>query len=113
MGSLEHPLSSLSIQGSVRADGDSFDGVIRREEFIIIDRFDGPGGGSGGTILLFLHTLAIGKSAILSSMGGYSSSNGGGGGGGGRIHFHWSDIPTGDVYQPIANVEGSIDTGYA
>ncbi|KAK4276957.1 hypothetical protein QN277_015041 [Acacia crassicarpa] len=111
MGSLEHPLSSLSIQGSVRADGDSFDGVIRREEFIIIDSFDGPGGGSGGTILLFLHTLAIGKSAILSSMGGYSSSDGGGGGGGGRIHFHWSDIPTGDVYQPIANVEGSIDTG--
>lgn len=113
MGSLEHPLSSLSIEGSVRADGDSFEGVIRRETYIILDRFGGPGGGSGGTILLFLHTLSIGESAILSSMGGYSRSIGGGGGGGGRIHFHWSDIPTGDVYQPIASVKGSIHTGYA
>ncbi|XP_054796784.1 uncharacterized protein LOC129302133 [Prosopis cineraria] len=111
MGSLEHPLSSLSIQGSVRADGDSFEGAIRREKFIIFDSFGGPGGGSGGTVLLFLHTLTIGESAILSSMGGYSSSNGSGGGGGGRVHFHWVDIPTGDVYQPIANVEGSIHTG--
>ncbi|KAK9946594.1 hypothetical protein M0R45_012050 [Rubus argutus] len=66
------------------------------------------GVGSGGTILLFLRTLALGESANLSSVGGYGSSNGAGGGGGGRIHFHWSDIPTGDVYQPIASVGGSI-----
>ncbi|XP_062019140.1 uncharacterized protein LOC133735722 [Rosa rugosa] len=95
MGSLEHPLSSMSVEGLVTADGeDSENGR--------------PGGGSGGTILLFLRTLDLGESANLSSAGGYGSSNGAGGGGGGRIHFHWSDIPTGDVYQPIANVEGNI-----
>lgn len=106
-------MSSLSIQGSVNADGESFDPAVRKEKFAIFDNFTGgPGGGSGGTILLFLHTLDIGESAILSSMGGYSSISGGGGGGGGRIHFHWSDIPTGDVYQPIASVEGDIQTGY-
>ncbi|KAK2446301.1 glycine-rich protein [Trifolium repens] len=112
IGSLEHPLSSLSIKGSVNADGENFDPAIRREKFVISDNFTGgPGGGSGGTILLFLHTLAIGESAILSSIGGYSGISGGGGGGGGRIHFHWSDIPTGDVYQPIATVKGDIQSG--
>jgi hypothetical protein len=106
-------LSSLSIKGSVNADGENFDPAIRREKFVISDNFTGgPGGGSGGTILLFLHTLAIGESAILSSIGGYSGISGGGGGGGGRIHFHWSDIPTGDVYQPIATVKGDIQSGY-
>ncbi|KAK7352920.1 hypothetical protein VNO80_18351 [Phaseolus coccineus] len=111
VGSLEHPLSSLSIQGSVKADGENFEPVITNEGFARFDNFTGgPGGGSGGTILLFLHTLTIGQSAELSIMGGYSSSNGSGGGGGGRIHFHWSDIPTGDVYQPIASVKGGIQT---
>lgn len=106
-------MSSLSIQGSVKADGENFDSIVRKEGFAEFDNFTGgPGGGSGGTILLFLHTLAIGQSAELSSMGGYSSSNGSGGGGGGRIHFHWSDIPTGDVYQPIAIVKGGIQTRY-
>jgi hypothetical protein len=33
---------------------------------------------------------------------------GSGGGGGGRIHFHWSNIPTGDEYVPVAAIEGSI-----
>lgn len=113
MGSSEHPLSSLSIQGSVNADGENSDPATRREKVAFFDNFTGgPGGGSGGTILLFLHTLAVGETAILSSMGGYSSSSGGGGGGGGRIHFHWSNIPTGDVYQPIASVKGDIHTGY-
>ncbi|KAI4316070.1 hypothetical protein L6164_024087 [Bauhinia variegata] len=112
VGSFEHPLSSLSILGSVRADGQNFKGATKGEIFAIFGGLNGdPGGGSGGTILVFLHTLAIGQSAILSSMGGYGSSTGGGGGGGGRIHFHWSDIPTGDVYQPIASVEGCIHTG--
>lgn len=105
-------MTGLSIQGSVRADGGSFEGAIRRDRISLSDSFGGPGGGSGGTILIFLNTLAIGESAILSSIGGYSSSNGAGGGGGGRIHFHWSNIPTGDVYQPIASVKGSINTGY-
>lgn len=112
MGSAEHPLSTLSIEGSVKADGESFDCTIRREKYNIMDIPDGgPGGGSGGTVLMFLRGLALGESALLSSIGGRGSPNGGGGGGGGRIHFHWSDIPTGDVYQPIASVEGIIDTG--
>lgn len=114
VGSLEHPLSSLSIQGSVNADGENFKPALGNENFAIFSNFTGgPGGGSGGTILLFLHMLTIGQSAVLSSMGGYSSSNGGGGGGGGRIHFHWSNIPTGDVYLPIASVKGDIQTWYA
>ncbi|XP_030530685.2 uncharacterized protein LOC115741106 [Rhodamnia argentea] len=112
MGSAEHPLSTLSIEGSVKADGENFDHTIQMEEYNIMYIPDGgPGGGSGGTVLMFLRGLALGESAVLSSVGGKGSPNGGGGGGGGRIHFHWSDIPTGDVYQPIASVEGIIDTG--
>ncbi|KAA8525196.1 hypothetical protein F0562_006940 [Nyssa sinensis] len=104
MGSWEHPLSSLSVEGSVKANGENF----RNRDHVIIDDWNGgPGGGSGGTILLFLQGLVLGESGILSSVGGHGSPNGGGGG---RIHFHWSDIPTGDVYQPIAIVKGSIHT---
>ncbi|KAJ6856762.1 hypothetical protein NC651_038434 [Populus alba x Populus x berolinensis] len=110
MGSLEHPLSSLSVEGSVRADGESFKGITRDQLVVMNGTVGGPGGGSGGTILLFLHTLDLGGYAVLSSVGGYGSPKGGGGGGGGRVHFHWSDIPTGDVYQPIARVNGSIHT---
>ncbi|KAK9273478.1 hypothetical protein L1049_018288 [Liquidambar formosana] len=112
MGSMEHPLSSLSIEGVVRADGESFKEHIRKQDYAIIDGSNGdPGGGSGGTILLFLRALALGESAILSSVGGNGGPYGGGGGGGGRIHFHWSDIPTGDVYQPIASIGGIILNG--
>lgn len=111
MGSMEHPLSTLSIEGSVRADGESSE-ITSRTKYAYLDGSSGgPGGGSGGSILLFLHTLALGDSATLSSVGGYGSAHGGGGGGGGRIHFHWSDIPAGDVYQPIAIVMGSIEAG--
>ncbi|WCJ29541.1 hypothetical protein M5689_011168 [Euphorbia peplus] len=111
MGSLEHPLSSLYVEGSVIADGESVQKSAKQGDLIITNVTNGgPGGGSGGTILVFLHTLDLSESAILSSGGGYGSPNGGGGGGGGRIHFHWSDIPTGDVYQPIASVKGSILT---
>ncbi|KAJ6994791.1 hypothetical protein NC653_017555 [Populus alba x Populus x berolinensis] len=110
MGSLEHPLSSLSVEGSVRADGESFKGITRDQLVVMKGTAGGPGGGSGGTILLFLHTLDLGEHAVLSSVGGYGSPKGGGGGGGGRVHFHWSDIPTGDMYQPIARVNGSIHT---
>lgn len=111
MGSLAHPLSSLSIEGSVASDGDNFNGTAEEKKSPNIEGSSaGPGGGSGGTILLFLRTLALGSSAVLSSVGGYSKANGSGGGGGGRIHFHWADIPTGDVYQPIASVKGHIGT---
>ncbi len=109
MGSAEHSLSSLSIEGSVSTDGESFKGTRGKANYAVADGLNGgPGGGSGGTILLFLHTVALGESAVLSSIGGSGGPNGSGGGGGGRIHFHWSDIPTGDVYQPIATVKGSI-----
>ena len=111
MGSLAHPLSSLSIEGSVTSDGDNFKGIEDVKKLTNIQGSStGPGGGSGGTILLFLHTMALGSSAVLSSIGGYSVANGSGGGGGGRIHFHWAHIPTGDVYQPIASVKGHIGT---
>ncbi|GMI84352.1 hypothetical protein like AT5G11700 [Hibiscus trionum] len=109
MGSMEHPLSSLSVEGAVRVDGESFAETAWPHKYSVSnDSSIAPGGGSGGTVLLFIHTLTLGESAILSSAGGYGSPKGGGGGGGGRIHFHWSDIPTGDVYQPIARVKGSI-----
>ncbi|KAL3629998.1 hypothetical protein CASFOL_022982 [Castilleja foliolosa] len=111
MGSVEHPLMSLSVEGSVKADGDSFGGSHPKENASTDNTNFGPGGGSGGTILLFLRSLALGGSGNLSSVGGHGSLGGGGGGGGGRIHFHWSDIPTGDVYWPLATVNGTISTG--
>ncbi|KAL0726439.1 hypothetical protein Bca4012_022532 [Brassica carinata] len=104
IGSLEHPLSSLSLEGSITTDGES----PRKTLKTISNTSLGPGGGSGGTVLLFLRSLDIAKSAILSSIGGNGSLKGGGGGSGGRIHFHWSDIPTGDVYHHIANVKGRV-----
>uniref|UniRef100_A0A5B7ADH9 DUF8003 domain-containing protein n=1 Tax=Davidia involucrata TaxID=16924 RepID=A0A5B7ADH9_DAVIN len=111
MGSWEHPLLSLSVEGSVIANGESFGENFRKKNHVILNDWNGgPGGGSGGTILLFLRALDLGESGIISSVGGHGSPSGGGGGGGGRIHLHWSDIPTGDVYQPIATVKGSIDT---
>lgn len=109
MGSMEHPLSSLSIEGSVKSDGGSCKGVRKRTDSNSL--YTGVGGGSGGTVLLFLTTLTIGQNATLSSSGGKGGPDGGGGGGGGRVHFHWSNIPTGDLYQPIATVEGNIFTG--
>ncbi|TVU17129.1 hypothetical protein EJB05_33144, partial [Eragrostis curvula] len=101
MGSLEQSLPNLSLSGSIEANGGSFSAAVSHAAN------GGPGGGSGGTILLFVQTLLLTKEATLSSVGGVGS-NGSGGGGGGRIHFHWSDIPTGDDYIPFATVKGSI-----
>ncbi|XP_068648350.1 uncharacterized protein [Aristolochia californica] len=103
MGSLEHSVTSLSVHGLLEADGESFGETG-------ISSNAGPGGGSGGTILLFLHGLSLGDNSVLSSVGGHGSHIGGGGGGGGRIHFHWSDIPTGDEYLPIASIKGRMHT---
>lgn len=111
IGSLEHSLSSLSIEGSLKADGESFGEDLTKQNHRSISKI-GPGGGSGGTILLFVNTLALGNSSTISTVGGHGSPNGGGGGGGGRVHFHWSEIPIGDAYLPIARVKGSILTGY-
>ncbi|KAM7257442.1 hypothetical protein ACFE04_013183 [Oxalis oulophora] len=108
MGSLEHSLSSLSVHGLIRADGESF-GDMKKQNGDTNSNI-GPGGGAGGTILLFVHSLTLGISSTVSTVGGHGSSSGGGGGGGGRVHFHWSKIPTGDEYFPLAIVNGSIDT---
>ncbi|KAK2968224.1 hypothetical protein RJ640_027356 [Escallonia rubra] len=109
MGSLEHSLSTLSIDGSVRADGESSGRIIRKQDGMLASEI-GPGGGSGGTILLFIHTLALGDSSTISSVGGHGSLNGGGGGGG-RVHFHWADVTIGDEYQAVASVKGNINIG--
>ncbi|XP_047328545.1 uncharacterized protein LOC124931994 [Impatiens glandulifera] len=106
MGSLVHPLSSLSLKGSLSADGESFGEDIRKWDGIVSPDF-GPGGGSGGTILLFVHAIALVETSIISTAGGHGGSNGGGGGGG-RIHFHWSQIATGDEYLPVASVNGTM-----
>ena len=104
-------MSSLSVAGSLRADGETFGENFRENVGKTISNI-GPGGGSGGTILLFVQTLALGDSSTISTVGGHGSPSGGGGGGGGRIHFHWSDIPVGDAYLPIASVGGNINTGF-
>ncbi|XP_012076823.1 uncharacterized protein LOC105637809 isoform X1 [Jatropha curcas] len=109
MGSVEHALSSLSVYGSLRADGESFGEEVKKKDDKMISNA-GPGGGSGGTILLFIHTMALSNSSTISTVGGHGSPDGGGGGGGGRVHFHWSDIPVGDEYMPIATANGSIQT---
>lgn len=110
IGSSEHPLASLSVDGSLRSNGGSYVENIVNKYHGIDDWDHGSGGGSGGTILVFLNALSIGESGFLSSNGGHGSKNGSGGGGGGRIHFHWSHIPTGGVYQPVATLKGNIST---
>lgn len=107
MGSMEHSLTGLSVYGSIRADGESFEEEIYQQDGRLISNI-GPGGGSGGTILLFIHTLVLGESSFISTTGGHGSRSGSGGGGGGRVHFHWADISTGDEYLPLASVKGNI-----
>ncbi|XP_059318529.1 uncharacterized protein LOC132068810 isoform X2 [Lycium ferocissimum] len=109
LGSLEHSLTRLSVYGSIQANGESF-GKYRTEKDSRIRSDIGPGGGSGGTILLFVQSLVLGDSSTISTTGGHGSPNSGGGGGG-RIHFHWSDISVGEEYLPITSVKGTIDVG--
>ncbi|KAJ0491311.1 hypothetical protein HanIR_Chr12g0562491 [Helianthus annuus] len=109
MGSLERSLSSLYIYGSVTADGESF-GENMRKQNVNSNPAISPGGGSGGSILLFVDRLTLGNTSSISTVGGYGGPNAGGGGGG-RIHFHWSDVTVGDEYQPVASVNGSINIG--
>ncbi|XP_014509165.1 uncharacterized protein LOC106768496 isoform X1 [Vigna radiata var. radiata] len=110
MGSLEHLLSSLTLNGALRADGESFGDDTRGKDGGTTSSI-GPGGGSGGTVLLFVQTLVLGDYSIISAGGGQGGPSGGGGGGGGRVHFHWSNIPAGDEYIPLASGKGSIITG--
>ncbi|CAN4084720.1 unnamed protein product [Withania somnifera] len=115
VGSLEHSLIRLSVYGSIKADGESFCKYSTEDDSGVLSDI-GPGGGSGGTVLLFIQSLVLGDSSTISTKGGDGSPNGsggggGGGGGGGRIHFHWSDISIGDEYLPITSVEGTINVG--
>jgi hypothetical protein len=93
-------LPSLTVYGTLESDGGSSIDAVTNASI-------GPGGGSGGTVLLFVRSLTLAESSVLSSAGGFGRA-GSGGGGGGRIHFHWSNIPTGDEYIPVAAIEGSI-----
>ncbi|KAL6517055.1 hypothetical protein OROHE_018015 [Orobanche hederae] len=105
-GVIDHSLSRLVVHGEIKADGESY-GKYAGGKDVAVASDVGPGGGSGGTILLFVHNLVLDDTATISTSGGHGSPNGGGGGGG-RIHFHWSDIPVGDEYMPIAIVKGTI-----
>lgn len=106
MGSLEHSLSKLVVHGEIKADGESSGKYPSTKDGGFVSD-GGPGGGSGGTILLFVHNFILDDTATISTFGGHGSPNAGGGGGG-RIHFHWSDIPTGDEYIAMANARGTI-----
>ncbi|EFJ26064.1 hypothetical protein SELMODRAFT_98651 [Selaginella moellendorffii] len=106
MGSQNHPLSTLEVYGTISADGGSLtnsSGSDAKEE-------TGAGGGSGGSVLLFLQNLALQNGSVLSAGGGEGGYVGGGGGGGGRVHFHWSNVPTGDDFVAIATIKGLIHT---
>ncbi|KAG6636083.1 hypothetical protein CIPAW_11G086100 [Carya illinoinensis] len=106
MGSIQWPLVKLDVYGSLRADGQSFGRAVRYGNGSLIG---GLGGGSGGTVLLFLQELRLSKKSSLSIVGGNGGPLGGGGGGGGRVHFHWSKIDVGDEYAPVASINGSIN----
>ena len=108
MGSFQWPLLKLDIYGSLSANGQSF-GSTRNSNVSLIG---GVGGGSGGTVLLFLQELRLVENSSLSVLGGSGGPHGGGGGGGGRVHFHWSKIDVGDEYVPVANISGTINSRY-
>lgn len=110
MGSSQWPLLRLDVHGSVRSDGESCHKAATNSNGSLIG---GLGGGSGGTILLFLQSLALAENSSLSVVGGHGGPLGGGGGGGGRVHFHWSNIAVGNEYIPLATVNGSISNRYA
>lgn len=112
MGSLEHSLSSLYIDGSLRADGESYGENFVYQHGMQTSVLGNGGGGSGGTILLFLNSIVLGDSSTISTNGGHGSVDGGGGGGG-RVHFHWADITVGDEYLPVASGEGTINVRFA
>lgn len=95
--------------GSLNSDGESRRGTSENSNGTFKG---GVGGGSGGSILLFLQWLLLEKNSSLSASGGNGGVYGGGGGGGGRIHFHWSNIATGDEYVQIASINGTIASRY-
>ncbi|XP_022893269.1 uncharacterized protein LOC111407817 isoform X2 [Olea europaea var. sylvestris] len=107
MGSLDHSLSKLILYGTLRADGENPGKYVQGQDDGVASEI-GSGGGSGGTVLLFVHNLVLGDTGTISTSGGHGSHNSGGGGGG-RVHFHWSDIFIGEEYLPVALVKGTIN----
>ncbi|GAU32615.1 hypothetical protein TSUD_71630 [Trifolium subterraneum] len=107
--SANHSKSNLTMSGSLRSDGESFGEGIRSQNgrtSIIV-----PGGGSSGTVLVFVRTLVLGdQSSMILIVGGQGSPSGGEDGGGGRVHFHWSNILLGDECITLASVKGNIIT---
>ncbi|GFP99148.1 hypothetical protein PHJA_002058700 [Phtheirospermum japonicum] len=106
IGSRQWPLLRMDNYGFISSDGESCRKHTRNSNGTLIG---GLGGGSGGTILLFLQALALAEKSSVSVVGGNGGSLGGGGGGGGRIHFHWSKIAAGEEYVPLAFVDGAIN----
>jgi hypothetical protein len=116
LGSLDHPISTVEVYGDLVADGESLyeEGLAKAMTTVAEQQGNngGPGGGSGGSLLLFLKTMTMGNMSLLSSVGGHGGLLGGGGGGGGRVHFHWSNIATGEDFVPLATGRGLITTWY-
>lgn len=110
IGSMKWPLARLLIYGSVSSNGESNRDTTGNSS---VSFKGGIGGGSGGTILFFLQGLLVEKNSSLSASGGKGGIHGGGGGGGGRIHFHWSNIATGDEFVQIASINGTVVSRYA
>ncbi|CAA0825430.1 Unknown protein [Striga hermonthica] len=106
IGSKLWPLLRLDNYGLISADGESYHKPTRNRNSSLVG---GLGGGSGGTILLFLQSLALAENSSISVVGGIGGCFGGGGGGGGRVHFHWSKINAGEEYVPLAFVNGDIN----
>ncbi|TMW90916.1 hypothetical protein EJD97_015047 [Solanum chilense] len=105
LGSSQWPLLRLDVYGSMRADGQSCRTPSKNSNGTLAG---GVGGGSGGTILLFLQFLGLLDNSAISVVGGCGGPLGGGGGGGGRVHFHWSKIHMGEQYVSPATINGSI-----
>lgn len=109
MGSIQWPLLRVDLYGSMMADGQSFSKVMRNSDGSLVG---GLGGGSGGTVLIFLQELRLLENSSLTVVGGSGGVLGGGGGGGGRIHFHWSKIGVGEEYVPVASIHGLMNSRY-
>lgn len=82
--------------------------LTRTQSLAVVTR-GGMGGGSGGSILLYMETLNMTRGSSISSVGGRGGSLGGGGGGGGRVHFEWSNVVEGEKYFPRAKISDELD----
>jgi len=98
LGDLQCRIEQLSLNGSALLSSRGADKEDVRDilhDYSTAARVEGDenvygaGGGSGGTILAYLVSLAAEPSSSFSVAGGCGSSPGGGGGGGGRIFFDW------------------------